>query len=77
MPQPLINREIGKKLHMAEKTVENRVSRLLTELRVQRRVQTAILASRLDQHESDPHDAHHAKGHTPHGPMTAAEVRRW
>ncbi|MFF3612025.1 helix-turn-helix transcriptional regulator [Streptomyces sp. NPDC002580] len=33
----LTNREIGKKLHLSEKTVENRVSRLPAKRRVQRR----------------------------------------
>ncbi|MEV7203738.1 response regulator transcription factor [Streptomyces griseoluteus] len=54
----LTNREIGKKLFLSEKTVKNHISRLLAKLGVQRRVQAAVLASHLDQHESDPHASH-------------------
>ncbi len=61
----LANREIGEKLYLSEKTVKNHVSRLPAKLGVQRRVQAAILASHLDQHESDPHDAHHTMDHAP------------
>ncbi|KOV53578.1 LuxR family transcriptional regulator [Streptomyces sp. AS58] len=57
----LTNREIGKKLYLSEKTVKNHISRLLAKLGVQRRVQAAVLASHLDQHESDPHDSHGVK----------------
>ncbi|MFF7356410.1 response regulator [Streptomyces filipinensis] len=55
----LTNREIGKKLYLSEKTVKNHISRLLAKLGVQRRVQAAVLASHLDQHESGPHDSHY------------------
>ncbi|MFF9391348.1 response regulator [Streptomyces griseoluteus] len=54
----LTNREIGKRLYLSEKTVKNHISRLLAKLGVQRRVQAAVLASHLDQHEYDPHDSH-------------------
>ncbi|MFD6023899.1 response regulator [Streptomyces griseoluteus] len=54
----LTNREIGKKLFLSEKTVKNHISRLLAKLGVQRRVQAAVLASHLDQHESDPRASH-------------------
>ncbi|WP_225829923.1 response regulator transcription factor [Streptomyces sp. NK08204] len=47
----LTNREIGKKLYLSEKTVKNHISRLLAKLGVQRRVQAAVLASHLDQHD--------------------------
>ncbi|MYW18667.1 response regulator [Streptomyces sp. SID2955] len=50
----LTNREIGKKLYLSEKTVKNHISRLLAKLGVQRRVQAAVLASHLDQHETGP-----------------------
>ncbi|SDZ16842.1 two-component system, NarL family, response regulator DevR [Amycolatopsis xylanica] len=43
----LTNRQISERLHLAEKTVKNYVSRLLTKLGVQRRAQAAALASRL------------------------------
>ncbi|MER6288565.1 response regulator transcription factor, partial [Streptomyces sviceus] len=49
----LTNREIGKKLYLSEKTVKNHISRLLAKLGVQRRVQAAVLASHLEQPESD------------------------
>ncbi|WP_156724900.1 response regulator [Streptomyces apocyni] len=41
----LTNREIGKKLYLAEKTVKNNISRLLAKLGVERRVQAAVIAS--------------------------------
>ncbi|WP_407840660.1 response regulator [Streptomyces sp. DSM 116496] len=41
----LTNREIGNRLYLAEKTVKNIVSRLLTKLGVERRVQAAVIAS--------------------------------
>ncbi|MGW6781755.1 response regulator [Streptomyces sp. NPDC054987] len=41
----LTNREIGKKLYLAEKTVKNNISRLLAKLGVERRVQAAVIAT--------------------------------
>ncbi|QHY98831.1 Transcriptional regulatory protein DevR (DosR) [Streptomyces sp. S4.7] len=50
----LTNREIGKRLYLAEKTVKNNISRLLAKLGVERRVQAAVLATEAkaarDQH---------------------------
>ncbi|MGQ7295904.1 response regulator [Quadrisphaera sp. KR29] len=43
----LTNRQIGERLHLAEKTVKNYVSHLLAKLGLQRRTQAAVLASRL------------------------------
>ncbi|MFB9722487.1 response regulator [Planobispora longispora] len=43
----LTNRQIGERLHLAEKTVKNYVSNLLAKLGVQRRTQAAALATRL------------------------------
>lgn len=43
----LTNREIGRRLHLSEKTVKNRVSRLLATLGVERRIQAAVLATRF------------------------------
>jgi two-component system, NarL family, response regulator DevR len=43
----LTNRQIGQHLYLAEKTVKNYVSSLLTKLGMQRRTQAAILATRL------------------------------
>ncbi|MFD8141546.1 response regulator [Streptomyces sp. NPDC059708] len=41
----LTNREIGKRLHLAEKTVKNTISRLFVKLGVEGRVQAAVIAS--------------------------------
>ncbi|MGX1881587.1 response regulator [Streptomyces sp. NPDC055287] len=41
----LTNREIGKQLFLAEKTVKNNISRLLAKLGVERRVQAAVIAT--------------------------------
>ncbi|GHA18852.1 response regulator [Streptomyces echinoruber] len=43
----LTNRQIGRRLYLAEKTVKNHISRLLAKLGVERRVQAAVIASRL------------------------------
>jgi two-component system response regulator DevR len=43
----LTNREIAAKMFLAEKTVKNYVSSLLTKLGLQRRTQAAVLATRL------------------------------
>jgi two-component system response regulator DevR len=45
----LSNREIGERLHLAEKTVKNYVSNLLAKLGMQRRTQAAVFAATLDQ----------------------------
>lgn len=42
----LSNREIADRLHLAEQTVKNYVSRLLAKLKVERRTQAALLAAR-------------------------------
>ncbi|MGP3915968.1 response regulator transcription factor [Nonomuraea sp. 10N515B] len=43
----LTNRQIGERLFLAEKTVKNYVSNLLSKLNMQRRTQAAALAARL------------------------------
>ncbi|WP_199433740.1 response regulator [Qaidamihabitans albus] len=43
----MTNRQIAEHLYLAEKTIKNYVSRVLTKLGVERRTQAAILASRL------------------------------
>lgn len=43
----LTNRQIGQRMHLAEKTVKNYVTNLLTKLGMQRRVQAAVFASEL------------------------------
>ncbi|MFF8289343.1 response regulator [Streptomyces sp. NPDC016309] len=50
----LTNREIGKRLYLAEKTVKNNISRLLAKLGVERRVQAAVLATRMSRRKQDP-----------------------
>jgi len=43
----LTNRQIGERMHLAEKTVKNYVSNLLAKLGMQRRTQVAVLATEL------------------------------
>ena len=43
----LTNRQIGERMHLAEKTVKNYVSHLLAKLGMQRRTQVAVLATEL------------------------------
>ncbi|WP_280339445.1 response regulator transcription factor [Nocardia neocaledoniensis] len=45
----LTNRQIAARMFLAEKTVKNYVSRLLTKLGVERRTQAAVMASKLDE----------------------------
>ncbi|MFB7506898.1 response regulator [Streptomyces broussonetiae] len=54
----LTNREIGRKLYLSEKTVKNHISRMLSKLGVQRRVQAAVLASHLEPQGSAGHTDH-------------------
>jgi two-component system response regulator DevR len=52
----LTNRQIAARMFLAEKTVKNYVSRLLTKLGVERRTQAAVMASKLSPRpESDEH----------------------
>ncbi|MEU4498570.1 response regulator transcription factor [Streptomyces sp. NPDC023998] len=53
----LTNRQIGKQLYLSEKTVKNHISRLLAKLGVHRRVQAAVLATQLEQHEAPDHSS--------------------
>ncbi|WP_326952873.1 response regulator transcription factor [Amycolatopsis sp. NBC_01286] len=46
----LTNRQISERMFLAEKTVKNYVSRLLTKLGMERRTQAAVLATELRQH---------------------------
>ncbi len=43
----LTNRQIGERLFLAEKTIKNHVTGVLSKLRVERRTQAAVIASRL------------------------------
>ncbi|WP_405009784.1 response regulator [Kitasatospora sp. NBC_01539] len=47
------NREIGRELYLAEKTVKNHVSRLLAKLGVERRLQAAVIAAHADTARAD------------------------
>lgn len=51
----LTNRQIAARMFLAERTVKNYVSRLLTKLGMERRTQAAVFISRLDEsrHHSD------------------------
>lgn len=49
----LSNREIAKRMYLAEKTVKNYVSHLLAKLGMQRRTQAAVLLTRLRSGERD------------------------
>lgn len=49
----LTNRQIAKRLYLSEKTVKNHISRLLGKLGVERRVQAAVIAAQVHEHESE------------------------
>jgi DNA-binding NarL/FixJ family response regulator len=49
----LTNRQIGERLYLAEKTVKNYVSSLLSKLGMERRVQAAVYATQLKQADPD------------------------
>jgi len=42
----LTNREIGERVHLAEKTVKNHMTNILGKLQVRSRVEAALLATR-------------------------------
>jgi two-component system response regulator DevR len=49
--QGLTNRQIAEKMDLAEKTVKNYVSALLNKLGLERRVQAAVFATEVQQHQ--------------------------
>ncbi|MFF3609803.1 response regulator [Streptomyces sp. NPDC002463] len=51
--QGLTNRQIAKRLYLSEKTVKNHISRLLGKLGVERRVQAAVIAAQVHEHDAD------------------------
>jgi two-component system, NarL family, response regulator DevR len=53
----LTNRDIGKRLYLAEKTVKNHISRLLAKLGVERRVQAAVIATQQLNPPGTPGDS--------------------
>ncbi|MGZ9929192.1 response regulator [Streptomyces sp. NC-S4] len=48
----LTNRQIAKRLYLSEKTVKNHISRLLGKLGVERRVQAAVIAAQVHEHNA-------------------------
>ncbi|WP_327165596.1 response regulator transcription factor [Streptomyces zaomyceticus] len=48
----LTNREIAKRLYLSEKTVKNHISRLLSKPGVERRVQAAVIAAQVHEHDT-------------------------
>jgi DNA-binding NarL/FixJ family response regulator len=60
----LTNRQIGEQMFLAEKTVKNYVSGVLSKLGMQRRTQAAAMSGRLQQSQAprryDDHDADHS-----------------
>jgi len=50
----LTNRQIAEQVHLAEKTVKNYVSNLLSKLGMERRTQAAVYAARLGAQEGRP-----------------------
>jgi two-component system response regulator DevR len=48
----LTNRQIGERLHLAEKTVKNYVSNLLAKMGMSRRTEAAAYAARLDERKT-------------------------
>ncbi|ACZ29229.1 two component transcriptional regulator, LuxR family [Xylanimonas cellulosilytica DSM 15894] len=52
--QGMTNRQIGAELFLAEKTVKNYVSNLLAKLGMERRVQVAVLATKLGRGDPAP-----------------------
>ncbi|RDI68270.1 response regulator [Nocardia pseudobrasiliensis] len=51
----LTNRQIAQRMFLAEKTIKNYVSRLLTKLGMERRTQAAVYASKLRSEQQRPH----------------------
>ncbi|MFC8765432.1 response regulator [Streptomyces sp. NPDC057193] len=49
----LTNRQIAKRLYLSEKTVKNHISRLLGKLGVERRVQAAVIAAQVHEHDTE------------------------
>jgi two-component system, NarL family, response regulator DevR len=58
----LTNRQIGERLHIAEKTVKNHVTNVLVKLGFERRTQAAVFGARLRDHEHD-HEHRHEHDH--------------
>ncbi|MEU6114249.1 response regulator transcription factor [Streptomyces sp. NPDC047117] len=50
----LTNRQIADRLYLAEKSVKNRISTILSKLKVERRIQAAVIAERVRDREDPP-----------------------
>jgi two-component system, NarL family, response regulator DevR len=59
----LTNRQIGKQLFLSEKTIKNHISRLLSKLGVERRIQAAVIATEAIGAVAH-HSAEHYRPHT-------------
>jgi two-component system, NarL family, response regulator DevR len=59
--QGLSNRQIARELHLAERTVKNYSSRMLTKLHMERRTEMAVLSARLSERAAQ-HDARRDHG---------------
>ena len=62
----LTNRQIGERMFLAEKTVKNYVSTVLSKLGLQRRTQVAVLATELKSHETTGRDTTQPRYGDPH-----------
>lgn len=60
----MTNRQIGQRLFLSEKTVKNHISRLLSKLGVERRVQAAVLATQTHPLPASGEHGHHGGGPT-------------
>jgi len=58
LAEGLTNRQIGERLYLAEKTVKNYVSNLLTKLGMHRRTEAAVYAARLAERRNRPQSDH-------------------
>jgi two-component system, NarL family, response regulator DevR len=58
LAEGLTNRQIGERLYLAEKTVKNYVSNLLTKLGMHRRTEAAVYAARLAERRNRPQGDH-------------------
>ena len=58
----MTNRQIGSQLFLSEKTVKNHISRLLSKLGVERRIQAAVMATRVQGPPEPETHGHHGGG---------------
>jgi two-component system, NarL family, response regulator DevR len=61
----LTNRQIGRRLYLAEKTVKNHISRLLAKLGVERRIQAAVLATQAQDRQDQRAPGRDGNGNRP------------